>query len=94
VVQATVRRDDGREVVTREIWAGIAPDRDWLAIEFPPEPASAGRHYALELRARGTGARNALSFGVGAERDDPHRIDGVAGTGPLALRTFADWASA
>jgi hypothetical protein len=45
-------RRDGRR---RELWAGIAPDRDWLAIDFAPEHDSAGRTYTLELRARGTG---------------------------------------
>jgi hypothetical protein len=88
-LRATVRRDDGSEVVSAELWAGVAPDRDWLAIELPPERASADRAYTLELRASGTGERNALSFSS-ADSGPPFDLDGVAG-GPLALRTFAVW---
>ncbi len=89
-----VRRDDGTQVAAREIWAGLAPDRDWLAIDLPPEPDSAGRTYTLELRVRGTGTRNALSFGVSAEAGDPYTIDGTAGPGALTLRSFATWTAA
>jgi glycosyltransferase involved in cell wall biosynthesis len=87
VLSATLRREDGATVVARELWAGTAPDRDWLAIECDPEPASAGRTYTLELRARGTGPGNALSFGVD---DAATPADGD----PLALRTFAAWPDA
>jgi glycosyltransferase involved in cell wall biosynthesis len=94
-LDARVRRDDGSEVTAQEIWAGIAPDRDWLAIDLPPEPDSADRTYTLELRAHGTGTRNALSFGVGApDAGDPCTVDGISGPGPLALRTFAAWTGA
>jgi glycosyltransferase involved in cell wall biosynthesis len=93
-LHACVRRDDGSEVASQEIWAGVAPDRDWLAIELPPEPDSAGRTYTLELRARGTGTRNALSFGVNADLRTPYSIDGVAGPGALALRSFSAWTAA
>jgi glycosyltransferase involved in cell wall biosynthesis len=93
-LHACVRRDDGSEVASQEIWAGGAPDRDWLAIDLPPEPDSAGRTYTLELRARGTGTRNALSFGVSADPCDPYTIDGVAGPSALALRSFAGWTAA
>ena len=90
-LHACVRRDDGSEVASQEIWAGVAPDQDWLAIDFPPEPDSAGRTYTLELRARGTGTRNALSFGVSGEPGDPYTSDGVAGATALALRSFTAW---
>jgi len=86
VLHATVRREDGSTVVAVEIWAGGAPDRDWLAIDFAPERDSHGRTYTLELRARGTGPRNALSFGVRAAASE----SGDA----LALRTFAVWPTA
>jgi hypothetical protein len=71
--------------------ASVAPDRDWLAIDLPPEPDSAGRTYTLELRARGTADRNALSFAVSTAGDQRYTTDGVAGAGPLALRSFAAW---
>ena len=90
-LHAAVRRDDGSEVATRVVAAGVAPNRDWLAIDLPPEPDSAGRTYTLELRARGTGDRNALSFGVTTEAAEPYTIDGVAGSGALLLRSFAAW---
>jgi glycosyltransferase involved in cell wall biosynthesis len=90
-LSARVRRDDGSEVATREIWAGTAPDRDWLAIDLPPEADSAGRRYTLELRASGTGPRNALSFGVAGDVAAPYSVDGVAGPAALALRSFSAW---
>ena len=93
-LDSSVRRDDGSEVATHMIAAGVAPDRDWLAIPLPPESDSAGRTYTLELRARGTGPRNALSFGVGASDAEPYSLDGAPGVGPLALRSFAAWTAA
>ena len=93
-LHASVRRDDGSEVAARVVAAGVAPDRDWLAIDLPPEHDSAGRTYTLELRARGTGDRNALSFGLSTAGDEPYTTDGVAGAGALALRSFAAWSSA
>ncbi len=90
-LDARVERDDGAEVATHTIWAGVAPDRDWLAIPLPPDADSAGRTYTLELRARGTGPGNALSFGVGAPDAEPCTLDGATGPGPLALRSFAAW---
>jgi glycosyltransferase involved in cell wall biosynthesis len=93
-LDASVRRDDGSEVAAHTIAAGVAPDRDWLAIPLPPESDSAGRTYTLELRARGTGPRNALSFGVGTSDAEPYTLDGTPGVGPLALRSFAAWTAA
>jgi glycosyltransferase involved in cell wall biosynthesis len=93
-LHASVRRDDGSEVASRVVAAGVAPDADWLAIDLPPEPDSAGRTYTLELRARGTGDRNALSFGVSTAPDEPYTTDGIAGPGALALRSFAAWSPA
>ncbi|MEO6029604.1 MAG: glycosyltransferase [Candidatus Binatia bacterium] len=92
-LHAAVRRDDGSEVATRVVAAGVAPNRDWLAIDLPPEPDSAGRTYTLELRARGTGDQNAVSFGVSADTAEPYTTDGVAGSGALLLRSFAAWSS-
>lgn len=89
VLTATIRRDDGSVAATHEIWAGAAPDRDWLALELPPEPDSAGRTYVVELRARGTGPRNALSFALAATPGVPATTDRT-----LALRAFAAWPSA
>jgi hypothetical protein len=86
-----IRRDDGSEVAAHEIWAGATPDRDWLAIELPPEPDSAGRSYTLELRASGTGTRNALSFGISTGAHEPYSSDGTPGPGGLALRSFSAW---
>lgn len=93
-LDASIRRDDGSEVAAHTIAAGVAPDRDWLAIPLPPESDSAGRTYTLELRARGTGTRNALSFGVGTAGTEPYTLDGAPGLGPLALRSFAAWTAA
>lgn len=92
-LEATVRHAGGDAVATRELWAGVAPDRDWLAIDLPAEADSAGRDYVLELRARGTGERNALSFTRAATPTElaPLAIDGVAGTEAIALRTFTTW---
>jgi len=93
VLEATVRRADGGVVATRELWAGVAPDHDWLAIDLPTDADSAGRTYVLELRARGTGERNALSFALADTPNAraPLAIDGVAGAEALALRTFTAW---
>jgi hypothetical protein len=88
---AAVRRDDASVVATQEIWAGSAPARGWLAIDLPAEPASAGRTYTLELRARGSGGGNAISFGVSAEMGEPYTHDGMAGGAPLSLRSFGAW---
>ncbi len=86
-----VRRDDGTTVTQATLAAALVPDRDWLALEFPPEPRSAGRCYTLEIEARGTGSRNALTFGtsdiVGPE--GPFTIDGTPGPRSLTLRAFA-----
>jgi hypothetical protein len=63
-----------------------------VALGLAPEPDSAGRSYVLELRARGTGPRNALAFGVAAaaaRNDEGYVLDGVAAGAALALRTFA-----
>ena len=92
-LEACVRRDDGTDVARHAVWAGVAPDRGWLAIPFTPEPASAGRTYTLELRAAGTGDRNALSFGTSDVDAEPCRHDGTAPAKPLALRTFAAWSA-
>jgi hypothetical protein len=94
-LEARVRRDDGSAVTRHDLWAGVAPDRDWLAIAFAPEQASAGRTYTLELRALGTGDRNALSFTTSADTTaEPYRHDGAAAPHALALRTFAAWSGA
>jgi glycosyltransferase involved in cell wall biosynthesis len=92
-LEARVRRDDGSDVTRHAVWAGVAPDRDWLAIPFAPETASAGRTYTLELRASGTGDRNALSFSTSDTAGEPHRHDGAATAETLALRTFAAWSA-
>ena len=91
VLTATVRRDDGSVVATQEVWAGSAPDRDWFALPLPPDPRSAGRRYVIELRARGTGPRNALSFALAATPDAPCTLDGAPAGGTLALRAFSAW---
>ena len=90
-VTVIVRREDGSVVTTEELWAGSAPDRDWLAIAFAPERTSTGHRYVLELRAHGTGPRNALSFALAATPDAPYAIGGTPADGTLALRTFAAW---
>ncbi len=86
-----VRRDDGVTIASARYAAALAPDRDWLAVEFPPQPDSAGRHFHLELEAEGTGAGNALSFGTTTPTPDaePLSLGTTSGTAPLALRTFA-----
>ncbi len=98
VLDATLRRDDGSVVASHETWAGVAPDRDWLAIDVPPEGCSGGRTYTLELGARGTGPRNALSFGLDDAPGEPCRVvagggsdDVLADGAALALRTFTAW---
>lgn len=89
---AVVRRDDGTVAVSRELWAGVAPDRDWLAIELPTETGSAGRTYVIELGARGTGERNALSFTLAATpAAAPYALDGIPAAASLALRAFTAW---
>jgi hypothetical protein len=90
-LEACVRRDDGSDVARHDVWAGVAPDRGWLAIAFAPERASAGRTYTLELRATGTGDRNALSFGTSETSGEPYRHEDTVAASPLALRTFAAW---
>jgi len=91
VLALRVCRDDGSTVASERYAAGLAPDRDWFAVEFPPQPDSAGRHYRLELEAEGTGPGNALSFGTTSRAADaePLLIDDTPGTATLALRTFA-----
>ncbi len=86
-----LQRDNGSVVADLTLPAGLAPDRDWLAIEFPPETRSAGRRYTIVLEARGSGPRNALSFGC-TERAapvEPFRLAGRAAPGSLGVRTFA-----
>jgi glycosyltransferase involved in cell wall biosynthesis len=86
-----VRRDDGVAIAAERCPAALVPDRDWLALEFPPQGDSAGRRYTLELEARGTGPGNALSFGTTAVADggEPLTWAGTRTTHALALRTFA-----
>jgi hypothetical protein len=91
VLELRLRRADGALVSAASVPAALAPDRDWLALEFAPEQSSADRVYVLELRARGTGSRNALSFGAttAPHEHGAYLLDGAAGAGSLALRTFA-----
>jgi glycosyltransferase involved in cell wall biosynthesis len=86
-------REDGKVVVTHEEWAGHAPDRAWLALEFAAELDSVTRIYSLELRAKGTGSGNALSLGVAApgEALEACRWNAALLSGPLLVRTFAAW---
>ena len=91
VLEMRLCRADGALVGALSLPAALAPDRDWLALEVAPEASSADRDYVLELRAHGTGTRNALAFGttsvahVGGE----YRLGDIPGTGSLALRAFA-----
>jgi glycosyltransferase involved in cell wall biosynthesis len=91
VVALRVRRADGTAIADETCPAQLVPDRDWLAVEFPAEPDSAGRRYSIELEAKGTGTGNALSFGTTAPdaRRPPYTLAGIAGDAALALRTFA-----
>jgi glycosyltransferase involved in cell wall biosynthesis len=84
-------RADGSVVADQRFAAALAPDRDWVSLELAPEEDSADRDYVLELRARGTGPRNALSFGATAEPgpEGTYLLGDTAGPGSLALRTFA-----
>ena len=90
-LEARLLRDDGTTIALDSLAAVLAPDRDWLAFEFRPETRSAGRSYTLELRARGTGPGNALSFGAAAHAgaEGPFTLAGRTGAGSLTLRTFA-----
>jgi glycosyltransferase involved in cell wall biosynthesis len=90
-LEIRLRRDDGLVVASERMPAALVPNGDWLALAVPTQDDSAGRTYTLELEARGTGPGNALSFGVAARADDwrPFVLDGAAGTGTLAIRTFA-----
>jgi hypothetical protein len=89
-LEIRLRRDDGTVVASERMPAALAPDRDWLALAVPTQDDSAGRTYTLELEAHGTGPGNALSFGVAAVADgwQSFTLDGAAGTGVLAIRTF------
>jgi hypothetical protein len=85
-------RADGSIAASSTVPAAVAPDRDWLALDLAPEPDSADRSYVLELRARGTGPRNALAFGAAPPAggaDAGYVLDGVAADAALTLRTFA-----
>jgi hypothetical protein len=86
-----LRREDGTTVTHATLAAALVPDHDWLALEFPPEPRSAGHCYTLEIEAHGTGSRNALTFGTSASAapEGPFTIDGTPGPCSLALRAFA-----
>ncbi|MBI3767413.1 MAG: glycosyltransferase family 4 protein [Deltaproteobacteria bacterium] len=91
VLEFCLRRTDGSLVGDTRVPAALAPDRDWLALELAPEADSADRMYVLELRAHGTGTRNALSFGTTTvpHEDGEYHLGGTVGAGSLALRTFA-----
>lgn len=92
VLEMRLLRADGSVAASATLPAALAPDRDWIALALTPEPDSADRWYALELRARGTGARNALAFGAAAaaaSTDGGYVLDGVVADAALALRTFA-----
>jgi len=91
VLEVRLLRDDGTTAATENIAAVLAPDRDWLALEFVPEAHSAGRCYTLELRSHGSGPANALAFGATARTapEGPFTLFGRPGAGALALRTFA-----
>ncbi len=90
LLELRLRRDDGSLVGSTTLPAALAPDRDWVALDVAPEASSEGRAYVLELRARGTGARNALAFGVAPLREgDVYRLGDATGRGALAMRTFA-----
>ena len=91
VLTVRVQDDDGTTVADRTIPAGLAPDRDWIAVEFPPQARSAGRRYRIELEAHGTGPRNALSFACTehAAATEPYAIGGQVAHASLGLRTFA-----
>ncbi len=91
VLELRLRRTDGSLVGDARVPAALAPDRDWLALELVPEADSANRTYVLELRAHGTGTRNALSFGATTvpHEDGEYHLGGTTGMGSLALRTFA-----
>ncbi len=84
-------RPDGSRAAATRVPAALAPDREWLALDVPPEPDSAGRVYVLELCSHGARTGNALSFGATTvpHEDGPYRLGDVAGVGSLALRTFA-----
>jgi hypothetical protein len=68
-----------------------APDRGWLALEVPTQPASRGRRYRFEIAALDGAPGGAVSFGLTAMKPevDAARIDGVPAAGPLRLRGFA-----
>jgi len=90
VLELRLRRDDGSMVGSTTLPAALTPDRDWVSLDVAPEESSEGRAYVLELRASGTGVRNALSFGVAPpDEDEPYRLGDTRGGGALGLRTFA-----
>jgi glycosyltransferase involved in cell wall biosynthesis len=83
-------RDDGSIVGRSTLPAALAPDRDWVSLDVAPEASSEGRAYVLELRASGTGDRNALAFGIAPAVDgERYRLGDARGATALALRTFA-----
>ena len=91
VLTLRVRREDGATIAYERYPAALAPDRDWFAVEFPPQPDSAGRHYSLDVEAHGTGPGNALSFGTTVRTADtePLSVGATHAAATLALRTFA-----
>ncbi len=87
-LELRLRRGDGTVAARTVVAAAVAPDRDWLALDVPPDATRAGE-YVLELRAEGTGRRNALSFGAApAAGAAPYRLGDRTGAERLALRTF------
>lgn len=90
VLEVRLRRTDGSVAGETVLPAALAPNQDWLALELAPDAGSAAREYVLELRAHGTGAGNALSFGATrASSRDGYVLAGTSADDALALRTFA-----
>ena len=84
--------DRGAEIARERVPAAELPDRAWIALELPPQPASAGRAFVLRVAMRGE-PRDATTLSLARSVPEKSRavLDGEALAGSLVLRGFASW---
>lgn len=94
-LELSLASGDGAPVARARIAAEHLPDRAWVALEVPVQPASDGRTFRLRVAMAGE-PRDAASLGLAdASADAPcARLDGEALDGSLVLRGFAAWGPA
>lgn len=60
--QWQVQHDDGRVLARGTTAQADLPDNDWWRLEWPPAPATAGRHVTVTLRAEGSGQQDSATL--------------------------------